>query len=71
VFVLIAKQLIGLIALMAACAVNIRSSHGGRRIDLLVSIYFLAAIAALVPLCCTIEGLRTIIPCTQLFSGAS
>jgi archaellum biogenesis protein FlaJ (TadC family) len=71
VCVLIAKKLIGLIALMAACAVNIRSSHGGRRIDLLVYIYFLAAIAALVALCCTIEGLRTIIPCTRLFSGAS
>jgi hypothetical protein len=51
VFVVIAKKLIGLIALMAACAVNTRSSHGGRRLDLLVSIYLVAAIAALVPLC--------------------
>jgi hypothetical protein len=71
VFALIAKKLIGLIALTVACAVNTRSSRGGRRIDLLVSIYFLAAIASLVPVCCTIEGLRIIIPCTRLFSGAS
>ena len=56
VFVITAKKLVGLIALASAFALSFRATFQGRRLDFLVSIYLLAEMASLLPLCLYNKG---------------